>query len=418
MKKVAGGRRTPQCQGKTATNRLVHTSLASHRGSAGTRGFHRRTAGPRSETSVKAILTRQRRGDAAPLAADQDAGGLDAMPAIAAVDQGECGPRIGQDLDLFEGRCQGVAVMGIAGKAAGANYEAANKGRGEADLGAELVSHPRLAFGDAIDLGLVQGIDLVAALWSLLQQAADQPEGVHNPLAQGALRDFLQVPAQIAAHPADIAPELAQRLAHALELAGMGVTTDLDRQSRGKTGIALAQIDPGPLRQTNQQGAGPLVEPGIRRMGDVLFHDRRIDHHPFQDLVANLPALLDASGLEHRCLFKGGTAEELAEVAPWLVRLTEDSRLTRLLFTGKDAIGGLWQSEPGIYIRSRASFEDIWRHFRRFTRVQDECGNWFLFRFWEPRWLEANAAVLGGGSEAAIPSRWPPVRIVQPYRRG
>ncbi|WP_170162180.1 DUF4123 domain-containing protein [Paracoccus siganidrum] len=133
--------------------------------------------------------------------------------------------------------------------------------------------------------------------------------------------------------------------------------------------------------------------------------------------VANLPALLDASGLEHRCLFKGGTAEELAEVAPWLVRLTEDSRLTRLLFTGKDAIGGLWQSEPGIYIRSRASFEDIWRHFRRFTRVQDECGNWFLFRFWEPRWLEANAAVLGGGSEAAIPSRWPPVRIVQPYPR-
>lgn len=133
--------------------------------------------------------------------------------------------------------------------------------------------------------------------------------------------------------------------------------------------------------------------------------------------VANLTTLLETSGLEHRCLFKGDTAQELADVAPWLVRLTEGSRLTRLLFTGTDAIGGLWQREPGIYIRSRASFEDIWRHFRRFTRVQDECGNWFLFRFWEPHWLEANVAVLGGGSEAAIPPRWPPIRIVQPYPR-
>lgn len=84
-----------------------------------------------------------------------------------------------------------------------------NRHSREADLGAEFVSHPCLAFGDAIDLRLVQGIDFVAALWSLLQQAADQPEGVQNPLAPGALRDFLQVPVQIAAHPADIALELA-----------------------------------------------------------------------------------------------------------------------------------------------------------------------------------------------------------------
>lgn len=59
-KKVAGGRRTPRCQGQTAANRLVYTSLARHRGSAGTRGFHARTAGPRSETPVKTNLTRLR----------------------------------------------------------------------------------------------------------------------------------------------------------------------------------------------------------------------------------------------------------------------------------------------------------------------------------------------------------------------
>ena len=59
----------------------------------------------------------QHRGDAAPLTTDQDAGGLDAMPAIAAVDHGEAGPRIGQDLDLLQRRCQGVAVIRIAWEA-------------------------------------------------------------------------------------------------------------------------------------------------------------------------------------------------------------------------------------------------------------------------------------------------------------
>lgn len=42
----------------------------------------------------------------------------------------------------------------------------------------------------------------------------------------------------------------------------MGVTADLNGQPRREAGIALAQFDPGPLRPTNQQGAGPLVDPG------------------------------------------------------------------------------------------------------------------------------------------------------------
>ena len=91
----------------------------------------------------------------------------------------------------------------------------------KADLGAKLVADPRLALGDAVDLGLVQGIELILALRTLLQQAPDQPERVQRLVAQRAFGNVLQVPAQIPADTADIALELAQGLAHALELPGM-----------------------------------------------------------------------------------------------------------------------------------------------------------------------------------------------------
>jgi hypothetical protein len=66
-------------------------------------------------------------------------------------------------------RRQGMAVVWVSGEAAGADHEAAVKGGGEADLGAKLATDAGLALGDAVDLGLVQGVawrgvDLVLAL--------------------------------------------------------------------------------------------------------------------------------------------------------------------------------------------------------------------------------------------------------------
>lgn len=99
--------------------------------------------------------------------------------------------------------------------------------------------------------------------------------------------------------------------------------------------------------------------------------------------VANLPELLSESGLEHRCLFKGSAYEELKDVAPWIVRLEVGNDLTRRLFTGPEGINGLWDTEPGIYVRSQSTLEDMFKHFRKFTRVQDENGKWYYFRCWE-----------------------------------
>lgn len=101
--------------------------------------------------------------------------------------------------------------------------------------------------------------------------------------------------------------------------------------------------------------------------------------------ITNLPELLEDSGLEHRCLFKGTAYDDLKNVAPWLVRLEEGNTFTRNLFTRSDAPWHLWDNEPGIYARSRGSLDDMWKHFRKFTKIQDETGKWFYFRFWEPR---------------------------------
>lgn len=101
--------------------------------------------------------------------------------------------------------------------------------------------------------------------------------------------------------------------------------------------------------------------------------------------ISGLPELLDASGLEHRCLFKGNAYDELKDVAPWIVQIEDGNSFTRNLFTLSDAVWHLWDSEPGIYIRSRGTLDEMWAHFRKFTRVKDEDGKWFYFRFWEPR---------------------------------
>lgn len=100
-----------------------------------------------------------------------------------------------------------------------------------------------------------------------------------------------------------------------------------------------------------------------------------------------LTSLLDSSDLRYQSLFQGKTQEELEEHAPYLVELEPDNGFTKQLFTGPKGVNGLWEKELGIFIRSRADFDDVRRHFRKFTRVQDKDGKWFYFRFWEAKFF-------------------------------
>ena len=104
--------------------------------------------------------------------------------------------------------------------------------------------------------------------------------------------------------------------------------------------------------------------------------------------AAKMPYLLtgfiERSELPAQSLFQGDTAEELKEHAPYLVELTEDNDFTAKLLTGPKGVNGLWEKELGVYVRSRAEFAELRRHFRKFTRMQDAEDKWYYFAFWEP----------------------------------
>lgn len=95
-----------------------------------------------------------------------------------------------------------------------------------------------------------------------------------------------------------------------------------------------------------------------------------------------LPSLV-ASGARQRSLYEGWKAQELAEVAPYLVELPPSSTMWDVLLG--EARGGAW----GVFARSEASFEDLRRHMRRFLRVQSEQGRRMLFRWYDPRVLRS-----------------------------
>ena len=108
--------------------------------------------------------------------------------------------------------------------------------------------------------------------------------------------------------------------------------------------------------------------------------------------VPGLPEMLEASGLEHACLFQGDAVEDLRDVAHWLVRLEEDHRFTRGLFTRGEAPWEMWDAEPGVLLRGTVSLDDLRKHLRRFTKVRDRAGRWTYFRFWEGDALAAYLA--------------------------
>jgi hypothetical protein len=92
-------------------------------------------------------------------------------------------------------------------------------------------------------------------------------------------------------------------------------------------------------------------------------------------------AKLVASDVHNACLYEGRIPREIAEVAPYLVRLRRGHRFTeQLLESG-------WGRSWGVFATSQADFETMRRHFRRFLRVTDETGKGLLFRWYDPRVL-------------------------------
>jgi hypothetical protein len=91
--------------------------------------------------------------------------------------------------------------------------------------------------------------------------------------------------------------------------------------------------------------------------------------------------LLRASGEEYQCLYEGTQAQVLEAFAPYLVRLTENSKLL------ENVIASGWGKNWGIFAVSGADFQSVRRHFRTFLMVNGPDGKRLYFRYYDPRVL-------------------------------
>lgn len=137
-----------------------------------------------------------------------------------------------------------MAIVGITWQRAHVDHKPLIDRRAGADLGAQLIAHQRLAFGDAIHLGFAQGVDLATATLGLMQQRRNQRELADDPVAQRPAENVLYMAQQFLHGPALVTFLLFQRLAHALGLPRMGVAAHLQPLLRNETGLGLPQPYP------------------------------------------------------------------------------------------------------------------------------------------------------------------------------
>jgi hypothetical protein len=97
---------------------------------------------------------------------------------------------------------------------------------------------------------------------------------------------------------------------------------------------------------------------------------------------ASVPGLLeklDQWRPEFVCLYRGELNADLAEVAPYLVRLESGTEMTEWILS--NCWGGHW----GIFAIAEADLQAMRQHFRCLLTVYDEKGKPLLFRFYDPR---------------------------------
>jgi hypothetical protein len=115
---------------------------------------------------------------------------------------------------------------------------------------------------------------------------------------------------------------------------------------------------------------------------------------------ASIPNLLDKLYVDDRpefeCLYTGEIAPDLAEAAPYLVRLEPGSAFTEW------ALAEGWGKHWGVFAVSAADFRALRHHLRRFLIVYDQKGKSYYFRFYDPRVLRTYLPTCNGGELASF----------------
>jgi hypothetical protein len=79
------------------------------------------------------------------------------------------------------------------------------------------------------------------------------------------------------------------------------------------------------------------------------------------------------------CLYLGGVAPQILEVAPYLARV--DGELLQWL------IDAVWSMPWGIFLVAKLELEAVRKQLRKFLRVKSPDGELMYFRYYDPRVL-------------------------------
>lgn len=129
-----------------------------------------------------------------------------------------------------------------------------------------------------------------------------------------------------------------------------------------------------------------------------LFEDDDLNVFGILDGAA-IPDLLThlySSELEYECLYRGELQPDMAEVAPYLVRLDKVSRFTNWV------IEQGWGNHWGIFALSRQDLGPLRRHFRTLLVVHDSNAKPLYFRYYDPRVLRVYLPTCNASELAAI----------------
>ena len=99
---------------------------------------------------------------------------------------------------------------------------------------------------------------------------------------------------------------------------------------------------------------------------------------------ASVPGLLNIlarEAPEHECLYRGELKPDLAETAPYLVRLSPGAGFTEWVLENG------WGNHWGVFAVSHANLSAMRRHFRTYLIVHSSEAKPMYFRYYDPRVL-------------------------------
>lgn len=121
----------------------------------------------------------------------------------------------------------------------------------------------------------------------------------------------------------------------------------------------------------------------VDALAQQLFTDEELNVYVIVD-GASAPGLLQMlfeHQPEYECLFRGELEPDMAEVAPYLVKLDPESDFAyEVLEKG-------WGRHWGVFALGYAGMRTMRQHFRRNLMVYDEAGKPMYFRWYDPRVL-------------------------------